>query len=41
MTQFTNVAKRQHRGDFLILYEQGATVLIRVLLTTPVNIFKP
>jgi len=41
MTQFTNVATRQHGGDFLILYEQGATVLIRVLLTTPVNIFKP
>ena len=41
MTQFTNVAKRQHCGDFLILYELGATVLIRVLLTKPVSIFKP
>ncbi len=41
MTQLTNVAKRQHRGDFLILYEQGAMVLIHVLLPTPVNNFNP
>ncbi len=40
MTQFTNVAKRRQRGDFLILYEQEATALIRALLTTPVNILR-
>ena len=41
MTQLTNVAKRQHHGDFLIVYQQGAMVLIRAFLNTPVNIFNP